>query len=85
MPRKSALNLIRQADSNQTDSSGFSLRNLLTLTEAARELRCSKTHIHNIIAGKVNDLPPLPVLRLGRRRLIRQHALTNWMLSLEAR
>jgi excisionase family DNA binding protein len=57
---------------------------VLTMTEAARELRCSKAHVHNIIHGKVPDLPPLPVLRIGRRILIRGAALSAWMLAVEA-
>jgi len=58
---------------------------VLTIPEAARELRCSKTHLHNIIYGKVPDVPVLPVLHVGRRVLIRRDALKAWMLSLEAR
>jgi len=55
------------------------------MPEAARELRCSKAHLHNIIHGRVHDLPPLPVLRIGRRVLIRAEALKAWVLSVEAR
>lgn len=58
---------------------------LLTIPEAAHELRCSKTHVHNLIYGKVPDVPPLPVLRIGRRVLIRTEGLKAWMLSVEAR
>jgi len=58
---------------------------LLTIQEAARKLRCSKTHLHNLIYGKVPDLPPLPVLRIGRRILIRHEGLRAWMLAVEAR
>jgi Helix-turn-helix domain len=58
---------------------------LLTIPEAARELRCSKTHVHNLIYGKVPDVPPLPVLHIGRRVLIRHDGLKAWMLALEAR
>jgi excisionase family DNA binding protein len=58
---------------------------LLTVAEAARELRCSKAHVHNIIKGRVPDLPPLPILRIGRRVLIRHEGLKAWMLSVEAR
>ena len=58
---------------------------ILTIAEAAHELRCSKAHVHNVIHGKVPDLPPLPVLRIGRRVLIRHEALKAWMLSVEAR
>jgi hypothetical protein len=85
MPRKSALTPIRRAEPLTEVSGSPSFRLILKLPEIARELRCSKTHLHNIIGGKVGGLPPLPVLRLGRRRLIRAVALTNWMLSLEAR
>jgi excisionase family DNA binding protein len=56
---------------------------LLTVAEAARELRCSKAHVHNIIHGKLPDLPPLPVLRIGRRVLIRREGLRAWMFSVE--
>ena len=56
---------------------------LLTVAEAARELRCSKGHVHNIIHGKVPDVPPLPVLRIGRRVLIRHEGLKAWMFSVE--
>jgi hypothetical protein len=56
---------------------------VLTVSETARELRCSKAHLHNIIGGRVPNLPPLPVLRIGRRLLIRHDALTQWVLDLE--
>ena len=56
---------------------------LLTLYEAACELRCSKAHVSNIIRGKVPHLPPLPVVRLGRRVLIRDESLSEWMKALE--
>ena len=58
---------------------------ILTLSEAARILRCSKTHVQNLIAGKLPDLPPLPIVRIGRRVLIRQEALKQWFVSLESR
>jgi hypothetical protein len=57
---------------------------VLTLIEAARELRCSKAHLHNVIHGKVPGLPPLPVLRIGRRVLIRGEAFRQWLLAVEA-
>lgn len=58
---------------------------VLTMSEVARELRCSKAHVHNIVAGKVANLPPLPVLRIGRRVLVRAEGLKCWMAELEAR
>ena len=56
---------------------------LLTVAEAARELRCSKGHVHNIIHGRVPHVPPLPVLRIGRRVLIRREGLRAWMFFVE--
>lgn len=58
---------------------------VLTVREVAAELRCSKAHVHNIIAGRVHDLPPLPVLRIGRRVLVRHDALTRWIAWIERR
>jgi hypothetical protein len=68
-----------------TTSSTATLPAVLTVYEVARELRCSKAHVHNIIAGKVPNLPPLPVLRIGRRTLVRTEGLRAWMSELEAR
>jgi excisionase family DNA binding protein len=56
---------------------------VLTLREAAEVLRCSKAHLSNIVNGKVSGLPALPVLRIGRRLLIRRDALDRWLLSVE--
>jgi hypothetical protein len=63
---------------------GESLR-LLTLAEAARELRCSRAHLGRILGGRVADLPPLPVFHIGRRAFIRYHKLQGWVAGLEAR
>jgi len=51
---------------------------VLTIDEVARDLRCSKAHVHNIINGKVLGITPLPVLCLGRRRLVRRSTLEAW-------
>jgi excisionase family DNA binding protein len=58
---------------------------ILTLPEAARALRCSLSHVRNIIGGRFHDLPPLPILRIGRRVLIRHDALMTWLAFLEGR
>jgi len=58
---------------------------VLTVREVAQRLRCSKAHVHNIITGKVHDVPPLPVLRIGRRVLVRYDALSRWMTWIENR
>lgn len=60
------------------------MNGVLTLAEAATELRCSKAHLSNIVRGKVSGLPPLPIMRVGRRVLIRSAALFDWMKGLEA-
>jgi excisionase family DNA binding protein len=57
---------------------------VLTVMEVARELRCSKAHVHNLINGKVPSARPLPALRLGRRRLILRTSLDSWVHANEA-
>jgi excisionase family DNA binding protein len=56
---------------------------ILTTREVARELRCSKAHIHNIINGKVHGTPALPTIALGRRRLVRRASLNEWLRANE--
>ena len=56
---------------------------VLTVTEAARELRCSKAHVHHLIAGKVPGVRPLPSLWLGRRRLILRASFEQWLKTTE--
>jgi excisionase family DNA binding protein len=51
---------------------------ILTVSEVAVELRCSKAHVHNAINGKVAGVSPLPAIHMGRRRLIRRSALERW-------
>ena len=58
-------------------------RGVLTLLDVARILRCSKAHVCNIVHGRVRDLPPLPVVRIGRRVLIRDESLNLWMRAVE--
>jgi excisionase family DNA binding protein len=52
---------------------------LLTLTTVAKLLHCSKAHISNVIAGRVPGCPPLPAVRLGRRKLVRRESLLAWI------
>jgi hypothetical protein len=52
---------------------------VLTVPEIARELRCSKAHVHNIILGKVPGVTPLPSLSMGRRRVVRRTSFDAWM------
>jgi hypothetical protein len=57
---------------------------LLTLAEAARRIRCSRSHISRILAGRL-DMPVLVSVHIGRRRFIREVALDEWLLEMEDR
>jgi excisionase family DNA binding protein len=52
---------------------------LLTLREVAALLHCSRTHVSNVLAGRVRGCAPIPSVRLGRRMLIRREALLRWV------
>ncbi len=52
---------------------------LMTISEVARELRCSKGHVQNLIHGRVPRTLPLPSVPLGRRRMIRRSSLHEWI------
>jgi excisionase family DNA binding protein len=52
---------------------------LLTLAETAQLLRCSKAHLSKLARGKIRGLRPLPVIRLGRRVLVRREDLMQWL------
>ena len=58
---------------------------VLIIIEVARELRCSKAHVHNLINGKVPETQPLPSLWLGRRRLVGRSRLEEWLSANEHR
>jgi hypothetical protein len=51
---------------------------ILTAAEVAAELRCSKAHVYNAIAGRVDGISPLPAICMGRRKLVRRSALEHW-------
>ena len=52
---------------------------LLTLSEVAKLLHCSKAHVCNAVAGRVRGCAPIPVLSLGRRKLVRRETLLEWI------
>jgi excisionase family DNA binding protein len=58
-------------------------RRLLTVSEVAQELRCSKAHVHHLIAGSVRGVPILPSIQLGRRRLILRATFDAWLRTAE--
>ncbi len=51
---------------------------ILTAPEVAAELRISRAEVYRIINGQVRDLPALPVIPIGRRRLVQRSALERW-------
>ncbi len=56
---------------------------LLSLTEAARYVRCSRSHLCNVVHGRVPGVPRLPSVRIGRRVLLRRESLERWLLEAE--
>jgi excisionase family DNA binding protein len=51
----------------------------LTIEETAEVLRVSRRHLHKLMA----DGNGPPVVRLGRRKIIRREALQQWLLNQE--
>jgi len=52
---------------------------VLTLKQAAEYLRISKTHLSNVIKGKVAGVPPLRHALIGRRILIKRTWAEEWL------
>lgn len=51
---------------------------ILTISEVAQELRCSKAHVYKAIRGELPGVSPLPAICMGRRRLVRRSSLEHW-------
>ncbi len=60
------------------NSMGLAPDEILTVSEVAAELRCSKAHVYAVIAGRVIGVSGLPVIRMGRRKLVRRSTLEQW-------
>ena len=52
---------------------------VLTIKQVAEILHCSKTHVTNVLNGRVSGLPRLTHLSVGRRKLVRKDWLNHWM------
>ena len=52
---------------------------LLTLSEVAELLHCSKAHVSKAVAGLVHGCPAIPAVCLGRRKLVRRASLLSWI------
>jgi excisionase family DNA binding protein len=51
---------------------------ILTTAEIAAELRCSKAQVYRLLNGNVRDVPRLPSISLGRKKVIRRSAFEDW-------
>jgi hypothetical protein len=56
-----------------------SAHDVLTLKEVAVLLRCSKTHVSNLLNGRVSGVPTLTHIAMGRRKVVRREWLNTWM------
>ncbi len=57
---------------------------ILSVTEVARSLRCSKAHVYNAINGKVSGVSQLPAIPMGRRKLVQRASLEAWKRANES-
>jgi hypothetical protein len=57
---------------------------VLTIKEASLVMRCSKAHLQSVLRGRVNNVPPLPCIRIGHRIVIRRESLERWMAAIES-
>jgi hypothetical protein len=51
---------------------------ILTVSEVAAELRCSKAHAYIAIAGRIPGVSRLPAICMGRRKLVRRSTFEQW-------
>lgn len=54
-------------------------REILTLSDVAALLQCSKAHVSNLINGKIPGVPKLAHFALGRRKVVRREWLEEWI------
>ena len=52
---------------------------ILTINDVASILRCSKTHVSHVLAGRIAGIPRLTHIAMGRRKLVRREWLDQWM------
>ncbi|HEX4164339.1 MAG TPA: helix-turn-helix domain-containing protein [Bryobacteraceae bacterium] len=65
-------------------TNGRGVGNLLSFADTAQKLKVSKAQLSKLINGKVPGLPRLKIARLGRRVLVREEALAQWVQEVEA-
>jgi excisionase family DNA binding protein len=52
---------------------------VLTLTQAAAYLQISKSHLSNVIGGRVSGVPYIRHARIGRKILIKREWADEWL------
>jgi excisionase family DNA binding protein len=58
---------------------------ILTITEVAEVLRCSKAHVHNALTGRIAGVSQMAHLRLGRRKLVPKDWFDQWLQESRAK
>lgn len=56
---------------------------ILTVTEIAAELRCSKAQVYKLMNGSVKERTVLPHIALGRKRVVRRSSFEAWKAANE--
>jgi len=56
---------------------------LLTREGAMDRLRLKPAHFSKVTSGKVKGLPPLAIVRIGRRQLFREETIERWIVEVE--
>src|SRR5438105_3695639 len=56
---------------------------ILTTAEIAAELRCSKAQVYRLLNGEVRDVPKLPCISLGRKKVVRRSSFEEWNLHIQ--
>jgi excisionase family DNA binding protein len=56
---------------------------VLTCQEAAERLKCSRAQLSKLIHGKVKGSPRLKAAFLGRRVLVREENVAEWLREAE--
>ena len=54
------------------------MNEILTAKEVADELRCSRAQVYRLLNGSIKNVPKLPYISLGRKRVVRRSALEDW-------
>ena len=58
---------------------------ILDVATVAKRLGCSKGHVSKLINGKVKGTPQLPSPALGRKRVVIEESLEEWLKGIESR